>query len=84
MATIDAEVAGSCFYKLSRGGKTIEGPSVRLAEIVASAWGNLKFGARIIDEPSVHDYGEDYWTDRSYGAVDPEGHMWWFTQRLRG
>lgn len=50
MATIDAEVAASCFYKFSRGGKTIEGPSVRLAEIVASAWGNLKFGARIIDE----------------------------------
>ena len=50
MATIDAEVAASCFYRLSRGGKTIEGPSVRLAEIVASAWGNLKFGARIVSE----------------------------------
>jgi uncharacterized glyoxalase superfamily protein PhnB len=42
-----------------------------------------KAGARIIDEPKVHDYGEDYWADRSYGAVDPEGHMWWFTQRVR-
>ena len=41
-------------------------------------------GAKIVDEPKVHDYGEDYWADRSYGAVDPEGHMWWFTQRLRG
>jgi uncharacterized glyoxalase superfamily protein PhnB len=41
-------------------------------------------GAKIVDEPSVHDYGEGYWTDRSYGAVDPEGHLWWFTQRLRG
>ena len=41
-------------------------------------------GAKIIDEPKVHDYGEDYWADRSYGAIDPEGHMWWFTQRLRG
>lgn len=40
-------------------------------------------GARIADEPSVHDYGEDYWADRSYGAVDPEGHIWWITQRLR-
>lgn len=40
-------------------------------------------GAVIIDEPKVHDYGEDYWADRSYGAVDLEGHMWWFTQRLR-
>ena len=41
-------------------------------------------GARIVDEPTVHDYGEDYWADRSYGAVDPEGHFWWFTQRIRG
>jgi uncharacterized glyoxalase superfamily protein PhnB len=40
-------------------------------------------GARIIQEPAVHDYGEDYWADRSYGALDPEGHLWWFTQRLR-
>ena len=41
-------------------------------------------GAKIVDEPKVHDYGEDYCADRSYGAIDPEGHMWWFTQRLRG
>ena len=40
-------------------------------------------GATIADEPKVHDYGADYWADRSYGAVDPEGHMWWFTQRIR-
>ncbi len=41
-------------------------------------------GATIVDEPKVHDYGEDYWADRSYGASDIEGHLWWFTQRLRG
>jgi uncharacterized glyoxalase superfamily protein PhnB len=40
-------------------------------------------GATIVDEPAVHDYGPDYWADRSYGATDPEGHLWWFTQRLR-
>lgn len=40
-------------------------------------------GAQIVEEPAVHDYGEDYWADRSYGAVDPEGHMWWITQRIR-
>ena len=40
-------------------------------------------GAKIVDEPSVHDYGRDYWADRSYGAADPEGHVWWITQRLR-
>ena len=42
-----------------------------------------KAGARIVDEPSLHDYGADYWTDKSYGALDLEGHMWWFTQRIR-
>lgn len=41
-------------------------------------------GATIVEEPATHDYGDDYWTDRSYGALDPEGHLWWFTQRLRG
>ncbi len=40
-------------------------------------------GARIIEELADHDYGAEYWTDRSYGALDPEGHVWWITQRLR-
>lgn len=40
-------------------------------------------GAKIIEEPSDHDYGAEYWTDRCYGALDLEGHLWWFTQRLR-
>jgi len=54
MATQDAETAASCFYKLKRGhgedAKIIEGPSVRLAEIVANAWGNMRYGARIVNE----------------------------------
>jgi uncharacterized glyoxalase superfamily protein PhnB len=40
-------------------------------------------GAKIVEQPAVHDYGEEYWADRSYGAIDPEGHLWWFTQRIR-
>jgi uncharacterized glyoxalase superfamily protein PhnB len=40
-------------------------------------------GAQIVEEPATHDYGADYWCDRSYGALDLEGHLWWFTQRLR-
>jgi uncharacterized glyoxalase superfamily protein PhnB len=40
-------------------------------------------GARIVEEPATHDYGEDYWADRSYGALDREGHLWWITQRMR-
>ena len=40
-------------------------------------------GASIADEPTTNDYGEDYWADRSYRAIDPEGHHWWFMQRMR-
>lgn len=49
LATLTREVAESCIYALPRGGKVIAGPSVRLAEICASAYGNLHFGSRIID-----------------------------------
>jgi uncharacterized glyoxalase superfamily protein PhnB len=40
-------------------------------------------GAQIIEGPATQDYGKDHWSDRSYGALDPEGHLWWVTQRLR-
>jgi uncharacterized glyoxalase superfamily protein PhnB len=40
-------------------------------------------GGTIVKEPTTTDYGEEYWTDRSYMAQDPEGHRWWFSQRLR-
>ncbi len=43
MMTIeDPATAAECFYsKPAGGGEMVEGPSVRLAEIVATAWGNL-------------------------------------------
>src|ERR1041385_1917962 len=40
-------------------------------------------GAKIVEPPTTHDYGDDYWTDRSYRAEDPEGHQWWFWHRVR-
>jgi uncharacterized glyoxalase superfamily protein PhnB len=40
-------------------------------------------GAKIVRELSTNDYGEDYWADRTYGALDPELHLWWFMQRMR-
>lgn len=48
MATLDEDTASSMFYVLPRGGKSIEGPSARLAEVVGSSWGNLRYGARIV------------------------------------
>ncbi len=48
LATMDAETAQECFYVLRRGGSVIEGLSVRMAEIIASAWGNLRVQAETI------------------------------------
>jgi len=47
MATLDEETAASMFYVLPRGGKQIEGPSVRLAEVVASCWRNIRVDSNI-------------------------------------
>ncbi|MBK8256537.1 MAG: VOC family protein [Polyangiaceae bacterium] len=41
-------------------------------------------GATIVEEPTTHDYGDDYWADRVYQAQDLEGHVFWFSHRVRG
>lgn len=48
LALTDAESAQGCFYALKRQGKIIEGLSVRMAEILADCWGNIRTAARII------------------------------------
>ena len=48
LATLDEETAAECVYALPRGGKPIKGPSVRLAEIIASQWGNCHVASRIV------------------------------------
>lgn len=48
LVTISEKAAGKCMYALPRGGKPITGPSIRLAEIVASQWGNCRIGARVV------------------------------------
>jgi len=40
-------------------------------------------GAKIATEPATQDYGSDYDTHRTYEAIDPEGHHWWFMKVLR-
>lgn len=50
MVTLSEAIADECIYALPRDGKTIEGPSARFAEVVASAWGNCRAGARVVDD----------------------------------
>lgn len=42
-----------------------------------------EMGAVIDSEIKVSDYGEEYWSDKSYGARDIGGHHWWFAERVR-
>lgn len=52
LATSDEDVAQECFYSLRRGNgenaNAVEGPSVRLAEIVAASWGNLRVQSQVV------------------------------------
>ncbi len=52
-ACLSEAVASSCIYALPRkkDGKddTIEGPSIRMAEIVAYAWGNVRVESRVVE-----------------------------------
>lgn len=53
LAVMDKDTATDCFYVLRRNGSNgsqtvIEGLSVRMAEIIAGCWGNLRVQARII------------------------------------
>lgn len=42
-------LAQTALYQYARGGTDIHGPSIRLAEVLAQNWGNLKFGWREVE-----------------------------------
>ncbi len=48
MVTMNQETAQSCSYALPRGGKPITGPSVHLAKIIVSNWGNMRTEAKVV------------------------------------
>lgn len=48
IATMNQETAQACGYALPRGGKLITGPSVHLAKIIVSNWGNIRTEAKVV------------------------------------
>ena len=42
-------LASLAVYQYQRGGTDITGPSIRLAEAVASSWGNVKYGFDVVE-----------------------------------
>jgi uncharacterized glyoxalase superfamily protein PhnB len=76
------------WHRLCRSPKSIEGAitqalCLHIDDVDGHHARAVAAGAKVVREPSTSDYGDDYWSDRSYGALDPEGHLWWFMQRLR-
>ena len=65
------------------GGVNTQSMMVYVDDVEAHCKRAREAGAKIVREPETHDYGEDYWTDRTYECEDIGGHHWWFTQRLR-
>lgn len=67
----------------SLGGKTTQTLMLYVDDADAHCAHARSRGAKITAEPSTSDYGEEYWSDRGYAAIDPEGHIWWITSRVR-
>lgn len=65
----------------SVGGNT-QSLSVFVDDVEAHLAQAKSHGAEVYRELATSDYGDEYWSDRTYGALDLEGHRWWFTQRL--
>ena len=73
-----------CASPRGLGGANTQSLAVFVDDVDAHCARAMSHGATIASAPETHDYGPEHWADRSYEAVDPEGHHWWFLQRVRG
>jgi uncharacterized glyoxalase superfamily protein PhnB len=79
----ERELFGTTYKSPLSAGCNTQGLMLYVDDVDAHCAKARAKGAKIVSEPSLHDYGAEYWADRSYGAIDPEGHSWWFSQRIR-
>jgi hypothetical protein len=56
-------LAEQAIYSYPRGGQVVKGPSIRLAEVLARAWGNIDFGIREIEQVDGHSIVQAYCWD---------------------
>ncbi len=64
-------------------GASTQGLFVYVDDIESHYSRALAAGAQLARELATTDYGGEYWTDRGYSVLDPEGHTWHFAQRMR-
>ncbi len=72
-----------CASPRSLGGMNTQALCIAVDDADAHCEHARKAGAIIREQPTTTDYGEEYWADRTYRAEDPEGHQWFFMQRVR-
>lgn len=72
-------LAEKALYSYSRGGTDITGPSIRLAEAMAQAWGNMQFGIRELSQENgtstVEAYAWDIETNTRQSKVFQVSHI---------
>lgn len=56
-------LANDAMYLYPRGGTSVSGPSIRLAETIAQCWGNLDYGIQEISREKEKSYMESYCYD---------------------
>lgn len=64
------------------GGRHTQSLCIHVDDADAMCARAVAAGAKVVRALKTDDYGDDYWTDRSFGVTDPEGHLWWFMQRI--
>lgn len=57
-ATLNEEGAASMIYEKPQGGDTIQGASIRFAELLAQSWGNARTGARTVHVDTTEKFVE--------------------------
>ena len=65
-------LASSAMYSYPRGGEVVTGPSIRLAEELARAWGNIEYGIRELSQKEGVSEMEAYCWDLETNVVSSQ------------
>ena len=64
------------------GGVNTQSLFVYVDDVDAHCQRAREASATIVSLPETHDYGKDYWSDRTYECIDCGGHHWSFAERV--